>query len=69
MVIPALSALIAVRNLKKAFLISVIFGLIATLLGLHLSFLLDLPSGPTIVTVLCILLALSWLSKKDSFFI
>jgi len=64
MVIPAVSALIAVRNLKKVFFISVIFGLIASFFGLYLSFILDLPSGPTIVVVLCILSGLIWLIKK-----
>lgn len=66
MVIPAVSALMVVRNLKKAFLLSVILGLIATFSGLYLSFVLDLPSGPTIVTVLCILSGLCWLIKNKS---
>jgi len=64
MVIPPVGALILVKNLKKTFFVSVIFGLIASFSGLYLSFILDLPSGPTIVAVLCILLGLSWLIKK-----
>jgi len=64
MVIPSIIALLIVRNMKKVFFISVIFGLIATLFGLYLSFVLDLPSGPTIVTILCILLGLSLLIKE-----
>lgn len=67
MVIPAVSALLLVKNIKKIFFVSVLFGLISTVIGLYLSFVLDLPSGPAIVAVLCLLSATGWVIKKLKF--
>lgn len=64
MVIPAVAALLVARNIKKTFLLSTIFGILSAFFGLYLSFIFDLPTGPTIVAVLCIILFLVWVFKK-----
>jgi ABC-type Mn2+/Zn2+ transport system permease subunit len=52
LVVPAVIALQWVRDMKKVFLIAIGVNLVAVLIGLIGSFLLDLPSGPAIVAVL-----------------
>lgn len=51
LVIPAASARLVAGNLAQMTLLSVLFGLAATVAGLLLSFFLDVPSGSTIVLV------------------
>jgi ABC-type Mn2+/Zn2+ transport system permease subunit len=63
LVIPAVIALLLVRKIKWIFLISIITGLSSVFIGLVLSFRLDLPSGPSIVTVLVIFLLIVLLSR------
>ena len=49
LVLPAATALLIVRNYKAMFLFSLLFGLTATVGGLYLSLLLNLPPGATVV--------------------
>jgi len=49
LVIPATTALLVTNKMKSVFILSVIFGLLASILGMYLSFVIDLPSGPAIV--------------------
>ena len=51
LVIPAASARLVSRSLAQMTVLSVAFGVAATVIGLLLSFLLDVPSGSTIVLV------------------
>lgn len=49
LVIPAASARLLARTLAQTTILSIAFGLVATVVGLGLSFLIDVPSGSTIV--------------------
>ncbi|MDI6786172.1 MAG: metal ABC transporter permease [bacterium] len=64
LVIPAISALILTQNIKRVFFVAIICGLTATFLGLYISFELDLPSGPSIITILWIIFTLAVLTTK-----
>ncbi|MBI2844825.1 MAG: metal ABC transporter permease [Armatimonadetes bacterium] len=60
LVAPAVTALLITEKLSRAYIAAIIAAVVATVAGLHLSFLpaLDLPSGPAIVVVLFTILAL-----------
>lgn len=49
-VMPAASALLLTDHLKRAFALSVGFGVFAALAGFYLSFLFSLPTGPTMLS-------------------
>ncbi|MBU3956256.1 metal ABC transporter permease [bacterium] len=66
LVLPALIALVFVQRIKKVFIVAVLSCLITTFLGLYLSFKLDIPSGPGIVTLLCFILGVSYLFRKSA---
>jgi ABC-type Mn2+/Zn2+ transport system permease subunit len=51
LVLPAATALLFGRSLRMAFILSVILGVISSFVGIALSYVGDLPSGPTIVAV------------------
>src|SRR5262249_57798660 len=50
MVIPASASLTLTERLGRAFLLSVVFGVSAALVGFYLSFVFSLPTGPTMLT-------------------
>lgn len=64
LVIPAVTGLLLARKMRSVFIIAIIVSLIAVVSGLYFSFRLDLPSGPSIVAVLLIVLLISFLVKK-----
>lgn len=49
LVIPAASARLLARTLAQTTVLSIAFGVVATVVGLGLSFMIDVPSGSTIV--------------------
>jgi zinc transport system permease protein len=51
LVLPAATALLFGRSLRMAFVLSVILGVISSFVGIALSYVGDLPSGPMIVAV------------------
>ena len=57
LVVPATTALLITERMKFVFILSVIFGIISSVLGMYLSFVIDLPSGPTIVVTSSLILA------------
>jgi len=56
LVLPAATALLLRKNLRRTFLIAVVAGLVSSFVGISISYVADLPSGPTIVAVSSILL-------------
>ncbi|HPZ09276.1 MAG TPA: metal ABC transporter permease [Candidatus Eremiobacteraeota bacterium] len=57
LVIPATTALLITDKIKFVFIFSVIFGLLSSFFGMYFSYIIDLPSGPTIVVtsfIICI---------------
>jgi zinc transport system permease protein len=51
LVLPAATALMLGRNLRAAFAVSVITGVLGGLVGITLSYVFNLPSGPTVMVV------------------
>lgn len=68
LVIPGVTALILSRRMSTAFGVSIVAGLVPVVLGLYLSFILDLPSAAAIVflsfLLLCIALPISKLIPR-----
>ncbi len=60
LVVPGMSALLLSRRLRAAFPLAVLFGIIPSILGLYLSYVFDLPTGPTITACAVGLLLLCW---------
>jgi len=63
-VIPSATAIKFASNLKQTFIISVVVGVLGTILGIVFSFSFNLPTGPSIVTVISLIFLLSFLYKK-----
>lgn len=59
LVTPAASASLVFRKLSSIIVASVIFSLVSTILGIYLSYYLDLTSGPAIVIVLTAIFLIS----------
>lgn len=64
LVIPAITVLMLAKKMKHIFLIAMLASLVAVVSGLFLSFRMDLPSGPSIVVVLLVLLILAFIFNK-----
>ena len=63
LVIPAVTAMLLVRQVWLIFLIATSLGALAPVLGLFLAFKFDFPASPAIVTVGAIILAMTWLGN------
>lgn len=59
LVIPATTALLVTAKMKYVFILSSLFGLLASFAGMYLSFVIDLPSGPAIVVTSFIIMAIT----------
>ncbi len=64
LVIPAATARLLARTLAQMTLITVVLGVVATLLGLGASFLLDVPSGSTIVLVQALMFSVAAIARR-----
>jgi len=64
LVLPGLSSLMVGRGLKLAFPTAVVVGIFPTFFGLYLSYIWDLPSGPTVAACLVLMLIPSWLWSR-----
>ena len=58
LVLPAATALLLRTNLRRTFAIAVLAGVASALSGISISYVADLPSGPTIVAVSALLVTL-----------
>jgi zinc transport system permease protein len=63
LVLPAATALLLGRSLRTTFVLSVAFGVLSSLAGIALSYVFDLPSGPTIVAVNAALLLVAFAGR------
>ena len=61
---PALTGLLVSSRLRRVMAIAVASGLVATVLGLVLSVLWDLPTGPAIVAVSSLFVTGAWLARR-----
>jgi ABC-type Mn2+/Zn2+ transport system permease subunit len=60
LVIPPVAAMLFVRKVRSIFIVSLLIGVLAPVVGLFLAFKLDFPSSPTIVAVACTIAAVGW---------
>jgi zinc transport system permease protein len=61
LVLPAATALMLRKNLRTAFIVAVVAGVATSFVGITISYVADLPSGPSIVAVSASFLLLTWL--------
>lgn len=61
---PALAALLLSSELRWVLLLSVILGVLATVVGLAISVLADLPTAPAMVAVSSLLVLCAWIFRK-----
>jgi len=61
LVIPPVSAMLLTRNVKAIFILSVVIGILAPVVGLFLAFVIDVPASPAIVAVASVVMGASWL--------
>ncbi|MCJ7784362.1 MAG: metal ABC transporter permease, partial [Desulfobacterales bacterium] len=64
--LPAMGAVLISRSLKQIFFFSSLFGLISGIIGLYLSFLLDIPTSSTIIIVASLIIAVCFLIQRRS---
>jgi ABC-type Mn2+/Zn2+ transport system permease subunit len=65
--LPAMGATLISKSLKQTFFFSSLFGLISGIIGLYLSFLLDIPTSSTIIIVASLVISVCFLIQKGSF--
>jgi zinc transport system permease protein len=63
--LPAMAAILISRSLKQTFFFSALLGLISGMIGLYLSFLLDIPTSSAIILVASLIIALCGLLKRN----
>jgi len=64
-VIPAATAMNVSKSLKETFWLSILFGIFGTALGIFISYMFNLPTGPAIVSIISIIFLLSFLFKRN----
>jgi ABC-type Mn2+/Zn2+ transport system permease subunit len=64
LVLPPATALLLGRNLRAAFAISVITGVLGGLVGITISYVFNLPSGPTVMVVNLALLLVAFAARR-----
>jgi ABC-type Mn2+/Zn2+ transport system permease subunit len=60
LVVPPVTAMLLTRNVKGIFVLSVLIGVLAPLVGLVVAFAFDFPASPAIVGVASIVLGVAW---------
>jgi ABC-type Mn2+/Zn2+ transport system permease subunit len=63
LVVPPVTAMLLTRNVKMIFVLSVLIGTLAPLVGLVLAFALDFPASPAIVGVASVVLGVAWVAS------
>ncbi len=63
LLIPAITARMVTRGIVPLCIVSSIIGVIASFIGFYISYRFDLPTGPTDVALLCVILVLLYLGK------
>jgi ABC-type Mn2+/Zn2+ transport system permease subunit len=60
LVVPPVTAMLLTRRVKWIFLLSVLIGIFAPVVGLVLAFVFDVPASPAIVAVASVVMGLAW---------
>ena len=61
LVVPPVAAMLLTRSVRGIFVLSVLIGVLAPVVGLVLAFMFDFPASPAIVGVASVVLAAAWL--------
>ena len=61
LVVPPVTAMLLTRSVKGIFVVSVVIGVVAPLVGLVLAFAFDFPASPAIVGVASVVLGAAWI--------
>ncbi|MBK7259339.1 MAG: metal ABC transporter permease [Ignavibacteriae bacterium] len=61
LVVPPVTAMLLTRSVKGIFVLSVLIGLLAPVVGLVLAFVFDFPASPAIVGVASVVMGAAWL--------
>ena len=64
LVTPAAAAKILLKNFSRSMILGSLFGVIASMSGLYLSYYLDFPSGPSMALVATSIFIVVWVSKR-----
>jgi hypothetical protein len=64
--LPAIGAVLISRSLKQIFFLSSLFGLVSGMIGLYLSFLLDIPTSSAVIIVASFIIAVCFLIQRRS---
>ena len=65
LITPAAAAKLIIKNFQNAILVSSIFGILASISGLYLSFYLNLPSGPAMALSSSAIFVICWLFRRS----
>ena len=65
LITPAAAAKLIIKNFQNAILVSSIFGILASISGLYLSFYLNLPSGPAMALSSTAIFVICWLFRRS----
>jgi ABC-type Mn2+/Zn2+ transport system permease subunit len=63
LLIPAITARMITRGILPFCIVSSVIGTTASFIGFYISYRFDLPTGPTDIAILCIILALLYIGK------
>jgi manganese/iron transport system permease protein len=64
LITPAAAAKILLKNFSRSMILGSLFGVIASMSGLYLSYYLDFPSGPSMALVATSIFIVVWVSKR-----
>jgi len=64
LILPAVSALQFSKGFRQAIIFAIIFSVISVILGIAISFFMDLPTGATVVMINVLLFALSFIYRQ-----
>ena len=65
LITPAAAAKLIIKNFQNAILVSSIFGILASISGLYLSFYLNLPSGPAMALSSSSIFVICWIFRRS----
>ena len=65
LITPAAAAKLIIKNFQNAILVSSIFGILASISGLYLSFYLNLPSGPAMALSSSAIFVICWIFRRS----
>lgn len=63
-VMPSASSINIAKSLRQTFILSIVFGISSVILGISISYFLNLPSGPTIIIVLLVIFMITFFLRR-----